>query len=68
MTGRPNEKNGVAFQSFRDGLESLAAEFPNVKFVDGTVLLPFDDRYFADGLHPNDCGEDLLFNNLKELI
>lgn len=68
MTGRPNEKNGVAFQSFRDGLEKFAAEFPNVKFVDGTKLLPFDDRYFADGLHPNDCGEDLLFNNLKELI
>ena len=36
--------------------------------VDGTKLLPDEGRWFVDGIHPNEAGEDLLYQHLtKEL-
>ena len=61
--------NGDSFQAFRDAVRSLAESRPGVRFIDGTKLLPHDTVWFVDGIHPNDAGEDLLFQNLqKELL
>lgn len=69
MPGRSNvNPAGVAFQQFRDEVAALAEDRRNVTFVDGTELLPKEDRWYIDGLHPNDAGEDLLFRNLAEIV
>lgn len=69
LPGRDNvNPAGVRFQDFRDALRTLAGRVPNVTFVDGTKLLPNDNRCYIDGIHPNDSGEDLLFHNLKEFV
>ena len=69
MPGRSNvNPAGVTLQQFRDEVAALAEDRRNVTFVDGTELLPKDDRWYIDGLHPNDEGEDLLFRHLAEIV
>lgn len=64
----PVNGRGDAFQDFREAVRSLAECRSNVRFVDGTKLLPDEGRWFVDGIHPNEAGEDLLYQHLtKEL-
>ena len=56
---------GLHLDDYCEALRSLAAEFPQVRFIDGRTLLPDDPAYYVDGIHPNDAGAGLLFRNLK---
>ncbi len=63
----PNEL-GLHLDDYCEALRGLAAEFPQVRFIDGRTLLPDDPAYYVDGIHPNDAGAELLFRNLKGLF
>ena len=43
-----------------DAIRSFAASHPEIRFVDGARVLPWNDDYFADGTHPNTVGMAML--------
>ena len=45
---------------FRQILREEGERFKNVRVIDGPSLLPCDDRYFPDGLHPNPEGMRII--------
>ena len=46
-------------------IREIAADHPNVTVISGIDLVPHDLQHFADaGLHPNDAGYGLFFQNL----
>ena len=46
-------------------IEKVTADIPNVTVIDGTFLVPHDEKYFApDVLHPNDEGFEHYAKNL----
>ena len=51
-------------ESYRQCIRDAAADFPQVQVIEGTTLLPADERFFVDGVHPNDEGMQLLAENL----
>ena len=55
--------NGDTLQDFRDVIAAAAKEFP-VQLIDGTTVIPADDRFYADGCHPNDMGAEAMAQHL----
>ena len=43
-------------------------EYSDVIFINGWELVPGNDDFFADGVHPNNEGFDLFYDNLKDKI
>ena len=37
-------------------IRTFVAAAPTVRYVDGATILPWDDGYFVDGIHPNTVG------------
>ena len=62
MKDDPN--TDTPLEIFRQCIRDVAVDFPQVQVVEGTSLLPADDRFFVDGVHPNDEGMQLLAENL----
>ena len=46
--------------------KKIVSEYPDITFVKGWELVPAADKYFVDGVHPNNSGFDLFYNNLKK--
>lgn len=40
----------------------------NVQFIDLSALMPADSKYYSDGIHFNDLGNDFVFNVLKDKL
>jgi len=61
-----SEKHPVEFalEQYRKILLECAAEFPAVRVVDGFELLENDNRYFADGVHPDARGMERMAERL----
>lgn len=54
-------------QQMRDCLKDLAAQY-KIRYVDGTTLVPDDEKYFVDNCHPNDEGMALYGKNFIEAM
>lgn len=60
---KPNA-NGVTLDQFRQSIVGLEKEFARVHLVQGQTMIPEDDRWFVDKVHPNDEGFELYAKNL----
>lgn len=43
----------------------VTQEYPDVTFVKGWELVPHGGEYLVDGVHPNNAGFEIFYNNLK---
>lgn len=43
----------------RDIIKSVCAKYSNISVLDGFDILPSDNSFFADGLHPNSFGASI---------
>lgn len=59
---------GESLEQFRQILREEAKRYDNVTVVEGTELLPCDDKYFGDGLHPTPEGMQYIFESLKTKV
>lgn len=53
--------------AMREILKELAAEY-KVRYIDGSTLVPDDEKYFCDNVHPNDEGMALYGKNFIEAM
>jgi lysophospholipase L1-like esterase len=63
----PN-KFGATLADFRTSLHPIADEFKEVTLLHGDKLIPDDDKYFVDKVHPNSDGFALYANLLTTTI
>ncbi len=61
-------KNEATLDCFRRIIAEEAARVPGAAVVPGKRLLPPDEDFLEDGLHPNDEGVRLLTLNLAEIV
>jgi len=61
-------KNEATLDCFRRIIAEEAARIPGASVVPGKRLLPPDEEFLEDGLHPNDEGVRLLTLNLAEIV
>lgn len=64
----PENIQGETLQDFRNAVQAIAEARPNTTFVDGMTLVPAEEKYFIDQLHPNDLGAETIFENLKKTL
>ncbi len=62
-----NEIN-LYLEDYREVLRKTAKEFPKVKVIEGTNLVPDDTAYYVDDIHPNDLGASTFADNLLAKI
>lgn len=55
---------GLYLEDYREVLRRAAADFPNVKVIEGANLVPDDPAYYVDDIHPNDLGMSTFADNL----
>jgi lysophospholipase L1-like esterase len=55
---------GLSLEEYREVLRKVAKEFPKVKVIEGTKLVPDDSQYYVDNIHPNDLGAAVYADNL----
>lgn len=60
---KPNA-NGATLDQFRRSIFGLETEFAGVHLVHGDTMIPEEDRWFVDKVHPNDEGFALYARNL----
>ena len=59
------ERKMGALSTIEKNILAITEDFPNVTVIPGIDLVPHDLKYYADsGLHPNDEGYGLYFQNL----
>ena len=46
----------------------VTSEYPDITFVRGWELVPAEDKYLVDGVHPNNEGFDFFYRNLKSKL
>ena len=59
------------FGSFEDVapiIREQAAPFDNMSVINGCEFVPQDEAYFTDGVHPNNAGFELYFENLAKAV
>ena len=44
------------FTEFCDGIKAVCRKYSNITVADGFQMIPHEDEYFIDGLHPNKKG------------
>lgn len=64
----PDEDTPGILDKYRDVLCDCAHDFSNVEIIDGKRLLPHDRKYFADGVHPNAEGMEIIAENICKVI
>ena len=52
----------------RSLIEKYSASLKNVKIIRGDTLIPHDEKYFYDKLHPNASGGEIYGKNLAKKI
>ena len=55
---------GASPEDLRRVLREAACEFESVTVIEGPSLVPADEKYFVDGVHPNDLGMNEMGTNL----
>jgi lysophospholipase L1-like esterase len=55
---------GLYLEDYREVLRRTAKDFPKVKVIEGTNLVPDDSIYYVDNIHPNDLGASTIADNL----
>ena len=60
--------NPRSLDEYRRIIFEIAADFPQVRAVDGSKLLPAEAEYFVDGCHPNDRGMTALAGSLAAVF
>ena len=68
-----HREEGVSYkrgtlQNIRDNIARTAAFFPRMKVIDAKPMIPEEECFFADGLHPNNDGFALFGQALYEAI
>lgn len=63
----PN-KNGVTFADYRSSIDSLADMSEQIHLIDGSTLIPDDEKMFVDCVHPNDAGFAIYGKLLSEHV
>lgn len=53
--------------NLKSSLINLSNE-KNIQFIDLSELMPADSKYYSDGIHFNDLGNDFVFNILKDKL
>lgn len=52
-----NEEKVIGnLRDFSKHIDNAAADYENVYLINGFELVPHDERFYADGLHPNELG------------
>ena len=64
----PDESEPGILEKYRAVLRRTAADFPEVRVLEGDSLLPHDRKYFADGVHPNADGMAIVAENLWKTL
>ena len=64
----PDEDTPGILDEYRDILRDSARDFRNIEIIDGKRLLPHDRKYFADGVHPNADGMEIIAKNICNFI
>ncbi len=55
-------------QNIRENIARVAAFYPNMKVIDCQDMIPHDEAFFTDGLHPNGDGFLHFGNNLCQVM
>ena len=59
----PSEAS-LTLEELRDALRNVPDRLPSVRVIDGPSLVPADECFFNDGVHPNDEGMKSIGENL----
>jgi len=62
-TSEPRDYKGI-----RAKMTEIAANYENVTVIDGASLIPEEEKWFSDGLHPNVNGNFLMAYNIANTI
>ncbi|MCF0261456.1 MAG: SGNH/GDSL hydrolase family protein [Sphaerochaetaceae bacterium] len=62
-----NDYGPVGFETWRESIKQMALE-NNFTVLDGYDLLPPEEKWYFDGLHPNDQGYALMAENVIKAI
>jgi len=63
-----DELHAQKMDAFRQAIHEVAEKYPQVTVIDGPAMIPADNRYFADGCHPNAEGMKLYAQNLIKVL
>ncbi len=55
-------------KAFSQEIVAVASRYPQIKLADGLRLIPHEEAYFFDRLHPNASGMAVMAENLVALI
>ncbi len=61
-------KFGTTLDDLRRSLAPIASDFPHVTLLHGEKLIPEDDQFFVDKVHPNAQGFELYASHLTAAI
>lgn len=64
VRGDAPNSNGVALDQYRRSLLGLDKECSKVHLARGETMIPEEDRFFVDKVHPNDDGFELYATNV----
>jgi len=59
---------GRRLEEYRQALLPLAEEFAEVRLARGEAMIPDEERYFTDCVHPNDEGMAVYARNLVPVL
>jgi len=67
---RPMERNeaGHVLEDYRVLLREVATDYPSVLVIEGEQMIPSEEKYFVDGVHPNDEGMASYSENLGPIL
>ena len=63
--GAPAE---LSLQDYRDVIIESSGQFKQLTLINGPDLLENDSRYFADAVHPNSFGMEIMASKLLPLL
>jgi lysophospholipase L1-like esterase len=58
----------LSLDDYRKALTEMGANRPGVFLMQGTKLVPDDEKWFVDKCHPNDAGMELYAKNLLPVL
>jgi lysophospholipase L1-like esterase len=64
----PPNKSGLSLDDYRKALTEMAVNRPGVFLMQGTKLVPDDEKWFVDKCHTNDAGMELYAKSLLPVL
>ncbi|MBS3761769.1 MAG: SGNH/GDSL hydrolase family protein [Planctomycetes bacterium] len=59
---------GITLPEYRTQLRDIVSDFDNMRCLRSSQILPPDESFVPDGIHPNTVGHQVMGYNLYELI